>query len=102
MDRTLYRRVVCADGFSVSIQANDTAYCEPRISGAERYHRVELGFPSGADEMILDYAEDPTRPTETVYGYVPVEVVNFLIAKHGGIADGNAPPGVICLPAIKE
>lgn len=45
---------------------------------------VELGYPSMADDLLTEYAEDADRPTSTVYGYVPVSVVDALIAKHGG------------------
>ena len=40
--------------------------------------------PSELDNLIDIYAEDPGT-TETVYGYVPIKVVNKLIKKHGGI-----------------
>lgn len=78
-------RVQCADGFTISVQANSYAYCKPRIDEADEYSEVELGFPNEEDSLILDYAEDPYVPTETVYGFVPVELVNELIEKHGGI-----------------
>ncbi len=42
--------------------------------------------------MIFGYAEDPDNPTETVYGYVPVGVVQALAAKHGGKEEGEIPP----------
>ena len=92
-----YKRVVCKDGFSVSIQASETSYSEPRETHAERYAAVELGFPSHREELILEWAEDADRPTETVYGYVPVSTVNLMIAKHGGIIAGETPPGVVPL-----
>ena len=79
-------RVHCADGFSVSVQASQYYYCRPRIDSAEKYNAVELGYPSAADDLITDYAEDNSY-TDTVYGYVPVEVVDKLIEKHGGIVD---------------
>jgi hypothetical protein len=98
--RTLYEKVVCKDGYTVSIQASETSYCAPRINDAEVYEAVELGFPSLPDEMIEEWAEDRHRQTETVYGWVPVKVVNLLIAKHGGVVSGSAPPGVILLSAV--
>lgn len=76
---------VCEDGFTVSIQAGSHLYCSPRVDGAESYDEVELGFPSAADELIMVYAEDPEDPTETVYGYTPVSLVDELMEKHGGI-----------------
>lgn len=77
----------CKDGFVISVQAGYGLYSNPRINGADEYTTVELGFPSEADDLIMDYAEDPDYPTETVYGYVPVEIVIKLTEKHGGIAN---------------
>lgn len=74
----------CADGFTVSVQASRTHYCEPRRDDGPWY-TVELGFPSSADDLIQQYADTPDDPTGTVYGYVPVAVVDALIEKHGGI-----------------
>lgn len=76
---------VCADGFRISIQASQYHYCTPREDGQIDYKQVELGYPSKEEEMILDFAEDPDDPTNTVYGYVPVEVVDKMLEKHGGI-----------------
>lgn len=76
---------VCADGFQISIQASQCHYCSPRRDGYIDYKEVELGFPSQAEEMIRDYAEDDDL-TRTVYGYVPVELVDRVLQKHGGIA----------------
>ena len=77
-------RLFCNDGYSISVQASSFHYCKPRLNGIQDYESVELGFPSKEDELINDYAEDDNY-TETVYGYVPIEVVERLIEKHGGI-----------------
>ena len=77
--------VKCKDGFSISVQASSGHYCSPRVNGDVIYDDVELGFPNMEDELIAKYAEDPDEPTNTVYGYVPVDIVNQLIEKHGGI-----------------
>jgi len=88
------RQVVCADGFKMSVQAHHGAYCTPRMSGADKYEEVEVGFPSQREDMIMEYAEEPAKPTQTVYAYVPVQVVTNVLAKHGGIVDGEVPRGV--------
>ena len=88
------RMVVCADGFKMSVQAHAGAYCSPRINGADRYEEVEVGFPSHVEDLIMGYAEEPDSPTQTVYAYVPVQVVTNVLAKHGGIVDGEVPRGV--------
>ena len=78
-------RVFCADGFNVSIQASEGHYCRPRSDDAEKYESVDLGYPSEGDDLIMEYAEDLDDPTKTIYANVPVEIVNELLNKHGGI-----------------
>lgn len=75
----------CKDGFEVSVQASSIHYCVPRSNNAHPYKAFELGYPSEKDDLIMEYAEDPENPTGTVYAYVPVEVVEKLVEKHGGI-----------------
>ena len=90
-----FKRCVCADGFSMSVQANDGAYCEPRMSGASRYLSVEVGYPSDKEPLLMLWIDgDDSDPTGNVYGYVPVTVVRQVIEKHGGLASGEVPPGV--------
>ena len=93
------RQVVCADGFTMSVQAHQGAYCTPRISGAHKYTHVEVGFPSEREDLLIEFAEEPERPTQTVYGWVPVQTVTNVLAKHGGIVDGEVPYGVAPIPA---
>ena len=93
------KKVVCKDGFSMSVQANSTSYCNPRINKAERYKEVEIGYPNRPEDLLLEYAEDDTQPTETVYAYVPAPLVTLVIAKHGGMVSGELPAGIPCLRA---
>ena len=81
------RRVVCADGFHASVQVSDSHYCEPRTNDAAHYSAVEIGFPSESEPLILEYAENAADPTGTVYAYVPVDIVDEVIRKHGGFAN---------------
>lgn len=82
-------QLVCKDGFKISVQASKYHYCSPRVDGYVIYEEVELGYPNMEDELIAKFAEDPGDLTGTVYGYVPVEVVNQLIEKHGGILESE-------------
>lgn len=68
---------ICADGFKMSIQASDEHYCQKTNDGS--YASVEIGFPSSSESLLDDYGDDG------VYGYVPLTVVDAIIAKHGGI-----------------
>lgn len=102
MKHKLNKPVVCADGFKMSVQASETAYCTPRITGAERYTSVEVGFPNRVEPLILPYAEEPETPCDTVYPRTPSELVTLVIVKHGGMVEGEVPSGVVPLPAEKN
>ena len=88
------RRILCADGFSMSVQAGKESYCTPRANNAAAYTEVEIGFPNSQEDLLMRYAEDINSPTGTVYGYVPAQVVINVLVKHGGIVDGELPPGI--------
>jgi hypothetical protein len=80
-------RAVCKDGFTISIQASFAHYSNPRLTIPGHYKEVELGYPTEAEPLLADYAEDSDDLTHTVYGFVPVELVDKVLAKHGGIVD---------------
>lgn len=93
------RRVVCADGFSLSVQASDFHYCDPRVEDADAYDEVEVGYPSEEEPFLMKYIEAPSRietspPTKQVYPYVPSRLVRAVIELHGGMVEGELPPGV--------
>ena len=81
-------RVGCADGFSVSVQANRWNYCEPRDDTGP-WRAVELGFPSAPMPTLARWIDAPeeeaTTATETVWGYVPLREVAKVLAAHGGL-----------------
>ena len=90
--------VVCADGFTMSVQASENHYCSPRANGAEViYGRVEIGFPSEREPEFDEYVEDLSQDgkdidwTGSVYGWVPSDIVALVIAKHGGMVSGQIP-----------
>ena len=86
-----YKLIVCADGFNMSVQASEAAYSKPRNNSGP-YTAVEVGFPSREDSILLQYAENPERPTESVYGWVPIDIVQLCIEAHGGMVSGELPP----------
>lgn len=97
--KTMNRKIICADGFSMSVQASEYNYCRPRVDNARRYFSVEIGYPSEKETLIIDYAENPKRPTETVYPWVPAAIISLICAKHGGIVSGDLPKGIPYLKA---
>lgn len=84
------KRIRCADGFTMSVQASSTSYCEPH-QDTDLYTSAEVGFPSAYDFFLHPYAEDSSAPTKTVYGYVPAAVIRLCIESHGGMVDGELP-----------
>ena len=89
-------RITCKDSFTISVQARDGAYCTPREDYPDTpYTNVECGYPSSkpTTEALLKYAEcfGSHGYTDTVYGYVPIEVVQAELDTHGGIVDGCMP-----------
>lgn len=92
-----YQRIVCADGFSMSVQASSFSYCSPRIDSAAAYEACEIGYPTARDSALEEYAEDPEAPimdgqVQTVYPWVPASVIQAVIQKHGGQTKGECPP----------
>lgn len=88
-------RLICEDGFSMYVQGNTRDYCRPHSNEGPWTH-VQVAFCSSSVEQIypfvevFDYGEDddetiPEQNTQTIYGFVPVEVVDQLIQSHGGI-----------------
>ncbi|RPD50021.1 hypothetical protein DNI29_04285 [Hymenobacter sediminis] len=77
--------IECADGTTLSVQASNFHYCSPREDRGP-YEAVEVGFPScevGSDwQPYKDSSEK--ADTDTVFGYVPVELVRAFIEAHGG------------------
>lgn len=94
MHRKMHTRIKCADGFTMSVQAGETHYCEPRTDTGP-YRSVEVGYPSSKEDLLMEYAEMPDQPTKTVYGWVPSETIWDVILKHGGRVEGDLPPLVI-------
>ena len=84
-------RVMCSDGFTMSVQASEGNYCTPR-NNVGPYSHVEVGFPSEKDLDLMPFAENPSKPTQTVYGWVPSSIVLLIIAKRGGMTNGELPP----------
>jgi hypothetical protein len=77
-------KIVCEDGFTMSVQGSHGHYCMPR-ENSSLYYAMEIGYPSQVETLLLEFAEDPSTPTETVYSYVPIEVIERVIESHGGI-----------------
>ena len=77
------KRIKCADGLIFSAQASEYTYCSPR-ENIGPWSAVEIGFPSQKVDEFMAYAEEADKPTQTVYGWVPVEVVEAVVEKHGG------------------
>jgi len=87
--------LICNDGFKMSVQAGSGYHCEPREE-TTIYNSVEIGFPNYDDILAVFqcgsleqyeaeknyYLQDPLNG---ILEKIPVEIVQKLINKHGGI-----------------
>ena len=115
MNEAAREPVVCFDGFEMSVQAGKHLYSTPReylhrmgtregdyegaVATPDGYLAVEVGFPSEREPLLMPYVEGAVQPHgtfptdtggwDTVYPYVPVDVVYDVIIKHGGLASSQ-------------
>ena len=79
-------RILCKDGASISVQANSNCYCSPR-NDTGPYTHVEVGYPSHPFPEAVTYKEDfDADDCDTIFAYVPIELVETWIYSHGGFA----------------
>lgn len=90
--------IVCGDGFAMSVQAGKGLNCLPKVNlRSGKYDKVEVRYPSEPEELIKEYAKDNCCLTDTIYPYVPIETVDQIIEKHGGMAQIKEKSPVISL-----
>jgi len=76
--------ITCADGFTFSVQASSTTYCSPR-NDVGPWTAAEVGYPSLPEPLLFDYVEGfSSNWTESVYPYVPINIIAAVIECHGG------------------
>lgn len=91
----IIRRIICADGFRISIQASAGHYAEdshpteeaPYWSHPERdvvypWTAVEVGAATGPVLELAELADDPDSPY--IWAWVPIEKAADVLAAHGG------------------
>ncbi len=81
-------RIHCKDGASLSVQAREHTYCEPRINPNKDtvYTKVEVGYIKDA---VIPESWASWNDDGDIFGYVPVELVEQFIQDHGGIDVGK-------------
>ncbi len=78
-------KIVCMDGFKMSVQGSEMTYSIPKKVGTE-FTAMEIGFPSQQEDLIMEFIDSDTQPpTRSVYGYIPIDLIEKVIEKHGGI-----------------
>jgi hypothetical protein len=76
-------KITCKNGLVLSVQAHARAYCKPK-NDVGPYSEVEVGELS-EDVPSLWVYEELTPNLGSTHPYVPVDVVEAVIAAHGGI-----------------
>ena len=84
-------RIICKNGVSLSVQANDCVSCKPRINSISKWQDYELVEVS----FIRDVNGSPISPLSWdiysedwlpyyIYKYIPVKLVEDFINSNGG------------------
>lgn len=79
-------KIVCNDGFEISFQIHNFAYCSSN-NGHQKFGKIktlEWGYPSEDHNLLLDSAEDKSDIINTV-GKIDIDLAEKLIENHGGI-----------------
>ena len=89
-------KVICADGYRISIQASSAHRCTPKETNAVKYNSVEV-LVYEFDELLAEYIDDNNHSNNIggmhmIGSYVPSELVIKLLKKHGGAIQGEIPP----------
>jgi len=78
----LINRLVCKDGFSMSVQASADHGCTPRTNlTSGQYTHWEVGFPRPHEPLLAPYIDALGQ----IANYVPTHVIDRIIHKHGGL-----------------
>lgn len=79
-------RIICKDGFSISLQVNHSNYCDSE-NGYQRFgyewKTIEFGFPSEEEELLEEFADNEEVCISV--GRITIELAEEVLAKHGGI-----------------
>lgn len=80
-------RLVCNDGFSMSVQGGRFHSCQPIVEGYYKsgFKYLEVGYPSEYEALLCSEDEYNTDGFDDIYPHVSVETINRIIEKHGGI-----------------
>ena len=74
--------ITCADGVTLSVQASETHYCEPRDNKGP-YTEVEVWCIRNCTAPVTQFEYEEDEPS----GYVPIEKVAAFIDQHGGFKE---------------
>lgn len=83
---SLRPHIFCKSGLKFSAQASEFHYCSPRHNSTP-YFSIEIGYPSERVEKLIPYAENSNDPSDTVYSWVSVELIDEIIEENGGIVN---------------
>jgi hypothetical protein len=87
--------VKCNDGFEISVQGHCGAYSTPRDDFSDFYAEVEVGYPNQKEELLYQYMKKRNRDywdeqeKYDIFPYVPVNLIDEIITKHGGLKEEN-------------
>lgn len=82
--KTVVPHITCKDGTTLSVQASGAHYCNPK-SDSGPWSSVEVWCIRKGKRTIYPRSFGAGGKHDP-YGWVPVEIVNNFIKRHGGLA----------------
>ena len=78
--------LVCMDGFKMSVQMNGNFHYSQIDVHAKQIISCEIALLSQHEDLLNDYVDG-----NDVFSYIPFEVVEKIVEKHGGLSHFEAP-----------
>ena len=80
--KAVTKPIECKDGVTLSVQASENHYCEPRDNKGP-YTEVEVWCIRNCTAPVTQFEYEADEPS----GYVPIEQVAAFIDQHGGFKE---------------
>lgn len=91
LDRSyIFPKIICNDGFGMSVQGHFGAYSFPRDDFADFYTNVEILIEGNGDTILNEFGRVEVYDTYTLYPYIPISYVIRCIESHGGIDNSKS------------
>ena len=76
--------LICKDGFWLSVQGDRDKYSKPREKWCNIYQYDQMEILV-SEILPTEFTEYQDGEGSRIYGYVPIELIEQILASHGGV-----------------